>query len=341
MLNKEIRLDYLQNPKLDLELINMLCGEYNFNSIASNEEITHIESFREKLRIKFNKKHVMPFSFNTGGFLELFMHFDTIYFLPSIHYEVRKALELVSESKIIIKIPIDDIYGNLEDKFKNHKNKPNKTLVIAPLLNEDIFSINDFNNIRDIIGDTTFALDISYALALGLDIKYDANIYLINSASLALLNGVGLIASDKAYVSDIYRNNISKAIYFAIQKRSNSRFDFVSKDNDLLYSKLKEILGDDLMLFASNYPSNTLPLRFKFINTRNLIQHLYLDNIFIQSSQDCSLGVIQPSHTLLSLGFGMLKARELCTITFKELEEIDFLVDKISSSYKMIRLMEF
>lgn len=209
------------------------------------------------------------------------------------------------------------------------------------MLNEDIFSINDFNNIRDIIGDTTFALDISYALALGLDIKYDANIYLINSASLALLNGVGLIASDKAYVSDIYRNNISKAIYFAIQKRSNSRFDFVSKDNDLLYSKLKEILGDDLMLFASNYPSNTLPLRFKFINTRNLIQHLYLDNIFIQSSQDCSLGVIQPSHTLLSLGFGMLKARELCTITFKELEEIDFLVDKISSSYKMIRLMEF
>lgn len=340
MSNEEIRLDYLQNPKLDIDLINILCGEYNFNSIASNKENMRIESFREKLRLKFNKKHVMPFSFNLGGFLELFMHFNKIYFLPSLHYEIRQALEIVSSFKTIIKIPIDDIYGNLENEFKNCNNH-SKTLIIAPLLNEDIFSINDFSNIRNIINDAIFALDISYSLSLGLDIIDDADIYLVNSAPLALLNGVGLVASNNLYIKDIYRNNISEAIYLAIEKRLDSRLDSTNKDNCLLYSGLKEVLGDDLMLFADNYPPNVLPLRFRYINTRNLIQHLYLDNIFIQSSQDCSLGIIQPSYTLLSMGFSMLTARELCTITFKEIKNIDFLIDKFVNSYKMIRLMEF
>lgn len=341
MESEEIRLDYLQNPKLDKELIDILCKDYNFNSIVSTEETTNIEYFRDKLKKKFNKPCVVPFSFSVGGFLELFLQFKKIYFLPSLHYEIRKALEKLPQSIEIIKIPLDSTSGALGDVCIDSINdNSNDTLIIAPLINEDIFSINDFESISNIIKDATFALDISYSLALGLDIKYNADIYLINSSSLALLNGIGLIISNKTYSLDIYRNGISQAIYTAIEKR-NSLLQDSNKQNIILYERLKNELGDDIALFASNYPRNTIPIRFKHINTRNLIQHLYLDNIIVQSSQDCYLGIIKPSYTLLSMGFGEVKSRELCAITFKEIKNIDFVIDRIINSYKMIRLMEF
>ena len=47
------------------------------------------------LKKRFGKRSALPFSFTASGFVELFLGFKKIYFLPTIHYEIRRALEIV------------------------------------------------------------------------------------------------------------------------------------------------------------------------------------------------------------------------------------------------------
>lgn len=324
-MNEEIRLDFLQNPKIDYELCKL--GDYNFPSIASN--IDEIMSFRFKLANMFSKSFALPFNFNCTGFLELFLNFENIYFFNSSHYEIRKAALKASNFINVSPLKIDS--------FSDFK-PASKTLVIAPFINEDIFSFN--LDLKNAFPDATLALDISYALALGLKIP-PAHIYLANGAPLSLIDGMGIIILDEEYSSPIYKVGVSRAFYHAIIKRKEIAEIFNNKTNMEIFDKLKKSLGDDISLFASNFAPNTLPLRFKSINTRNLIQHLYLDNVYIQSSQDCYLRLGKPSYTLLSMGFSPSSARELCALSFKEILDVDSLVEKIIQSYKIIKLMDF
>ena len=324
-MNEEIRLDFLQNPKIDYELCKL--GDYNFPSIASN--IDEIMSFRFKLANMFSKSFALPFNFNCTGFLELFLNFENIYFFNSSHYEIRKAALKASNFINVSPLKIDS--------FSDFK-PASKTLVIAPFINEDIFSFN--LDLKNAFPDATLALDISYALALGLEIP-PAHIYLINGAPLSLIHGMGIIISNEEYSSPIYKLGVGKAFYYAIRKRKEIKNLFNHKTNMEIFNKLQKSLGDDVSLFASNFAPNTLPLRFKSINTRNLIQHLYLDNVYIQSSQDCYLRLGEPSYTLLSMGFTPSLARELCALSFKEILNLDSLVEKIIQSYKIIKLMDF
>ena len=336
---EEIRLDFLQNPKIDYELLQSLSCDYNLHSIANNDLLDRIMSFRSKLANMFFKSLSLPFSFNCAGFLELFLNFKNIYVFDSCNYEIRKASSIASNFINVYSIKLDSI--NIE----NNSNL-DSTLVIAPYMHEDIFSFNDILNLKSImkitLPNSLLALDISYALALGLDICKDlADIYLMNGVPLSLIRGMGIIISNKEYTSPLYQNAVSEAFYHAITKRRNIKNNFNNKTNIEIFNKLRQDLGDDIDLFASNFAPNTLPLRFKSINTRNLIQHLYLDDIYIQSSQNCHLRLGQPSHTLLSLGFNPSQARELCALSFIEIKDIDFVVDKIIQTYKIIKLMDF
>ena len=175
---------------------------------------------------------------------------------------------------------------------------------------------------------------------MGLEIERDkANILLVNATPLGLPRDFGLIIADKIYTSTIYKNGVSEAFLGAINERRAKKFSV-----DLsygLFEKLKSLFGKDIDLFTRDFAPHTLPLRLRHINTRYLIEHLYLDNIFIQASQDCALGFIKPSYTLLSLGFSPKQARELCAVSFEVLENADLVAQKIFESYKMIRLMEF
>lgn len=330
----EIRLDFLQNPPLDRELSSLLIPDFNFSSIATKE--LSMQSYRDKIKDKFNKDFVSPFNFLSGGFLELFVNFNTIYYVPSLHYEARNALNLISKFIVIKSISLLDLESNLM-KIDNNTNEvdKNKTLVILPFINEDIFSINKIPKIKNM----KFAIDISYALRLGLDVAEEiknADIVLLNGATFGLPNGFGFIISDKIYTSYLYKKGVSEAFYKVLQVHIKT-----DKTNMELFSKLQESLGDDVSLFANNFAPNTLPVRFKHINTRNLIQHLYLNNIYLQSSQDCYLGFIKPSNTLISMGFGHVVARELCAITFDKMDDISYIANHLSESYKMIRLMDF
>ena len=175
---------------------------------------------------------------------------------------------------------------------------------------------------------------------MGLEIERDkANILLVNATPLGLPRDFGLIIADKIYTSTIHKNGVSEAFLGAINERRAKKFSV-----DLsygLFEKLKSLFGKDIDLFTRDFAPQTLPLRLRHINTRYLIEHLYLDNIFIQASQDCALGFIKPSYTLLSLGFSPKQARELCAVSFEVLENADLVAQKIFESYKMIRLMEF
>lgn len=325
----EIRLDYLQNPPLDKALTEIINPNFTFSSIADKEHFERVESARNALKKHFGKQYALPFSFTSSGFVELFLQFKKIYFLPTLHYEIRRALEIVRP--FVALQEITDLTKNL-DSMTNK----DSTLFIAPLINEDIFSVNQIPEIRN----ATLALDISYALALGLEIERDkANILLVNATPLGLPRDFGLIIADKIYTSTIHKNGVSEAFLGAINERRAKKFSV-----DLsygLFEKLKSLFGKDIDLFTRDFAPHTLPLRLRHINTRYLIEHLYLDNIFIQASQDCTLGFIKPSYTLLSLGFSPKQARELCAVSFEVLENADLVAQKIFESYKMIRLMEF
>lgn len=325
----EIRLDYLQNPPLDKALTELINPNFTFSSIADKEHFERVESARNALKKHFGKQYALPFSFTSSGFVELFLQFKKIYFLPTLHYEIRRALEIVRP--FVALQEITDLTKNLDSTTNK-----DSTLFIAPLINEDIFSVNQIPEIRN----ATLALDISYALALGLEIERDkANILLVNATPLGLPRDFGLIIADKIYTSTIHRNGVSEAFLGAINERRAKKFSV-----DLsyeLFEKLKSLFGKDIDLFTRDFAPQTLPLRLRHINTRYLIEHLYLDNIFIQASQDCALGFIKPSYTLLSLGFSPKQARELCAVSFEVLENADLVAQKIFESYKMIRLMEF
>lgn len=325
----EIRLDYLQNPPLDKALAELINPNFTFSSIADKEHFERVESARNALKKHFGKQYALPFSFTSSGFVELFLQFKKIYFPPTLHYEIRKALEIVRP--FVALQEITDLTKNLDSTTNK-----DSTLFIAPLINEDIFSVNQIPEIRN----ATLALDISYALALGLEIECDkANILLVNATPLGLPRDFGLIIADKIYTSTIHKNGVSEAFLGAINERRAKKFSV-----DLsygLFEKLKSLFGKDIDLFTHDFAPQTLPLRLRHINTRYLIEHLYLDNIFIQASQDCALGFIKPSYTLLSLGFSPKQARELCAVSFEVLENADLVAQKIFESYKMIRLMEF
>lgn len=325
----EIRLDYLQNPPLDKALTELINPNFTFSSIADKEHFERVESARNALKKHFGKQYALPFSFTSSGFVELFLQFKKIYFLPTLHYEIRRALEIVRP--FVALQEITDLTKNLDSTTNK-----DSTLFIAPLINEDIFSVNQIPEIRN----ATLALDISYALALGLEIERDkANILLVNATPLGLPRDFGLIIADKIYTSTIHKNGVSEAFLGAINERRAKKFSV-----DLsygLFEKLKSLFGKDIDLFTRDFAPQTLPLRLRHINTRYLIEHLYLDNIFIQASQDCALGFIKPSYTLLSLGFSPKQARELCAVSFEVLENADLVAQKIFESYKMIRLMEF
>lgn len=325
----EIRLDYLQNPPLDKALTELINPNFTFSSIADKEHFERVESARNALKKHFGKQYALPFSFTSSGFVELFLQFKKIYFLPTLHYEIRRALEIVRP--FVALQEITDLTKNLDSTTNK-----DSTLFIAPLINEDIFSVNQIPEICN----ATLALDISYALALGLEIERDkANILLVNATPLGLPRDFGLIIADKIYTSTIHRNGVSEAFLGAINERRAKKFSV-----DLsygLFEKLKSLFGKDIDLFTRDFAPQTLPLRLRHINTRYLIEHLYLDNIFIQASQDCALGFIKPSYTLLSLGFSPKQSRELCAVSFEVLENADLVAQKIFESYKMIRLMEF
>lgn len=325
----EIRLDYLQNPPLDKALAELINPNFTFSSIADKEHFERVESARNALKKHFGKQYALPFSFTSSGFVELFLQFKKIYFLPTLHYEIRRALEIVRP--FVALQEITDLTKNLDSTTNK-----DSTLFIAPLINEDIFSVNQIPEIRN----ATLALDISYALALGLEIERDkANILLVNATPLGLPRDFGLIIADKIYTSTIHKNGVSEAFLGAINERRAKKFSV-----DLsyeLFEKLKSLFGKDIDLFTRDFAPQTLPLRLRHINTRYLIEHLYLDNIFIQASQDCALGFIKPSYTLLSLGFSPKQARELCAVSFENLGDMDLVAQKIFESYKMIRLMEF
>lgn len=336
---KEIRLDYLQNPPLNRNFSSLFMPSYNFSSIASKERNNQMEGFRNKLKNKFDKLNALPFNFSSGGFVELFSKFSKIYYTTSLHYEIRVALDSISKFVETIKIPLQSLENGMLEADIGIRSDLLKDdiLMIVPLINEDIFSINKIPEIRN----ATLALDISYAVALGLEIDNSlADIFLINSTPLGLLEHKGVILSNKPYTSMIYKNGVSEAFYHVIESRILERKSMQNNVNLMLFDKLKSMLGKDIALFVNDFAPNTLPLRFKHINTRHLIEHLYLDNIYIQSSQDCYLGFIKPSYTLTSLGFGMLTSRELCAITFNLLEDLDFIASKLAQSYQMIRLME-
>ncbi len=332
---KEIRLDYLQNPPLNLELSNLFLPNYHFDSIADKNNASFMDMKRDSIKAFFKKDFALPFSFTAGGFAEVFLQFKKIYFLPTLHYEIRRALQVVSPFVEVIKL--DSTQAFLECDNTLDSAKKDEILMILPLVNEDIFNLNAITKIRN----ATTCLDISYALALGLEIVQEADIFVINAMSLGLPRDFGLIISHKSYTSNIYKKGVSEAIFMAITERKNA-FKNANKDENLhFFEALKSHFGKDISLFCDDFMPHTLPLRLRYINTRYLIEHLYLDNIFIHASQDCSLGFIKPSHTLLSMGFSPLVARELCAVSFYKIYDINLVAEKIFESYKMIRLMEF
>lgn len=329
---KEIRLDYLQNPPLS-DFARCILPQHAFSSIANKGDSAHIESQRNALKSHFGKANAMPFNFSAGGFAEIFLQFKKIYFPPALHYEIRRALDIVRP--FVTQIALDST--NRVTEITTPPHDKDSTLIIAPLINEDIFTRNAIPQVPN----ATLALDISYALALGLSVESNADILFANATPLGLVRDFGLIISDRIYTSTIHKRGVSEAFLGAINERRAKFVNADSAQNLAFFEILKSHFGKDIDLFARDFAPHTLPLRFRHINTRYLIEHLYLENIFAQPAQDCALGFVKPSHTLLAQGFSPVQARELCAVSFERLCDMELLAQKLFESYRMIRLMEF
>lgn len=323
-----IRLDFLQNPPLDSTLNALLLKDFNFNSIALKNEASDFG-----LKARFNKNEIALFSFSIGGFIELFLHFKRIYFAPSLHFSARAALDSLNNIIEIHELNLGDLKKNLLDLDSSlNPHLRDETLIILPSINEDIFSQNEIPKISN----ATLALDISYECRLGEFSDIGADILLLNSAVFGLINNLGLIIANKKYTKISIQNGLLEAFSKALDKKIK-----LDSSNKKLFSILKNELGKNIDVFCQNYAPNTLPLRFRHINTRFLIEHLYLEDIFISPNYECQIGLYKPSNVLKSLGFGEMAARELCAISFERLENVDFVAEKLINAYKIILLMEF
>lgn len=105
------------------------------------------------------------------------------------------------------------------------------------------------------------------------------------------------------------------------------------------FESLKAKLQDNIGLFAPLHLSapNTLALRLKHIKAREIIQALQIEGIYAINGLDCLYGNAKPSFVLQSMGYEEAQCRELISISYVDLKDIESIATSIANAYLQLR----
>lgn len=318
-----MHLDLLQNPPLtDSNAILLARRTQNIPPI-SQEIFKKNQKDIRALSAYFGGEGGGNFSFLSGDFVELFLRLGNqkVAFAISNHQQAYQAYKLAQKFSHLFPITPSCQSGIIEEI-------PYCDVCIIPLINQDLLTYNPIDRLKTQgikkNPNMIFIIDISYALARGEKITTricSQSILLCDGESLGFLRGYGVflchdhlshLFSPIRYIDGFYQVFLEE-----IQKRENSPKPQDQKEQ--IYLEFKQELGEDVGLFApfDFAMPNTLALRLKNIKARNLLQSLFLEEIFAINGQECLFGFSSPSFVLQEMGYTQLQARELLSLSFE------------------------
>lgn len=358
---KEVRLDFLANFPQNHKANTLLHSQNvpNPNTLDS-AYLSQLSQDSKNLASLFSKTHAHSFNYTSSDFFTLFS------ILQTHHFHIILSVSLHQQSLYAARLcqNITLISPNQQGIIQSIPPLPNKKNLafFLPFVNQDILTQNPIESLLEVILHTYpnafIFLDISL-LASVLDstqlkrlstLSHPQILFLCNAESIGLSRPSGFILSDlnkleNNHILDdffqlqLLRPNLFKAAYIALQDILQSLKIKDSKNE--FYTKLKNLLGENLSLFApleSTLP-NALPLRFSHIKARLLIQALSVEGIFAINGQDCLFGNAKPSFVLASQRYDEPSTRELLSISYNDEIKLDSITQCLSNAY--LQLTQF
>ena len=361
-----IHLDFLANFPLNKSANALLFEDsYPKPNIFDNAFVRDLKADSAHLSAMFNKTHAHSFDYSCGEFLclfsTLFSHHYHIVLAPSFSQQSFYAAHTfqtmhkdglsfmpLSQQGIIESLPVLNI-------------RPNEPIVFfLPIINQDVLSINPIESmIEQILCAYPHALifcDISLFLSTLTQahleslrlLKHKKLLFMCNAEHIGLMRKCGFILSElsdgeipalKAYFdTQLLRPNLFKAAITAIEDILALPPSIDTKAQ--FFTSLQSHLKDDMALFVPyhllNSP-NALALRFKGIKARLLIESLQIAGIYAINGQDCLFGNAKPSFVLHSMGYDEPQCRELLSVSYKHLDDIESITSHIASAYLQLR----
>lgn len=341
-----MRLDKVQNPPLKPTLNAFLLNRTTQNLLPiSQASFARNQTHLRALSAFFGGVDGGNFGFLSGDFVELFIRLKDFHvgFAISNHQQAYQAYELCKTLCKITPIIPSQSEGIITSL-------PKCDIYLLPYINQDLLTKNPIPYLKSLAlaqnPQARFVIDISYALQRGEELEFDLSdgdsIFLCDGESLGFLRGCGVfLGSPQAhsfFAPTRYIDGFYQALLHEIQalrsipKLPNQNFAF--------FEQLHHILGKDLDLFApiQHCLPNTLPLRFRGIKARTLLQSLYLDHLFAINGQACLFGFLTPSFVLQEMGYPTSCARELLSISFESIQPA--IIQTLAEHYRRIKTME-
>lgn len=346
-----MRLDFLQNYPLNPEANAILINSAYPNLSALNP--TEMSIFKQKsaeFASIFGGNMAFPFGFGCSDYLALFSQISSkIAYATSNHQQAHTAVKLLKNQPF--KLTPNSKSGKIELDIIDDALNENCDCFIIPFVNQDILTINDIIAIKEKLQkklkDFILIIDISYAQSSQIPIPniLDTHtIFLLNSESIGLLRGNGIIIAKDFFIPNIFPQNLANVKLFdaATWAVKNPMIKLANSTDSKIffYNKLKDILKENLSLFAplENTLPNALPLRFHSIKARIFLQSLLIAKIYAINGQECLFGFSKPSFVLQEMGYSQTQSRELISISYTNLEdkEITSLIKTLAHTYTQI-----
>lgn len=346
-----MRLDFLQNYPLNPKANTILMNSAYPNISALNpSEIADFKQKSVEFANIFGGNMAFHFGFGCSDWLALFSQIQNkIAYATSNHQQAYTALKLLKNEpfKLTPNLKSGKIEMNVIDEAINK----NCSCFVIPFVNQDILTLNNIIAIKEKLQkkleDFILIIDISYAQSSQIpipDILDTRTIFLLNSESIGLLRGNGIIIGKDFITPNIFPQNLANIKLFdaAIEAIKNPTIELsnIMDKKIIFYNKLKDILKDNLSLFAplENTLPNALPLRFHSIKARVFLQSLLIAKIYAINGQECLFGLSRPSFVLQEMGYSQTQSRELISISYINLEDKDLnpLIKTLADTYKQI-----
>lgn len=367
---QEIRLDFLANFPLNNQA-NAIFNTHTYSNLNTLDSavLEKLKKDSKKLAALFGKEYAQSFNYSCGDFMALFTllskHYN-VFLAAGLHQQSFYAAQIIHALNITIFATAQDLLQLLESKNIRSLQKP--PIFFIPIINQDILTQNPINTIIDSIfsihKNALIFLDISLFMSIARTkdlqslrsiLTHPQVIALCNIENIGLMRSGGFLLYDKQNLEEkdpqicpllneymnitLTRPSLFEAAHFAIEQILQKQE--ISHVKTLFFEALQERLGENVGLFAPLEQSaiNALPLRFKGIKARMLIQSLNVHRIYAINGQDCLFGNAKPSFVLQCMGYDELTCRELLSVSFESLNDIHKCAQIIAQSYNSLRML--
>lgn len=347
-----MRLDFLQNHPLNKEINDVLINlNYPNPSPINPKDYELINQDRIKLADYFNTNMIFNFNNLASSWCEFLLKLSRYY---KIAYSISNHQQSYQAQKILTTKPFylipDKNSGIIEKQSLEIALDLGANCFIIPFVNQDILTLNKIEEIKfflkQSLKDFLLICDISYFInfsKLNNDLLDKNTIFILDGSSIGLIQGYGVMITKDFEKQDIFSNDLKNPKLFeAILKALKTIKIPKNNTQNEFYNILKEFFKEDLNTFAplENTFFNSLPLCFKGIKARHLLQALLIQKIHAINGQECLFGLAKPSFVLQEMGYSEARSRELLSISYHHIDDMEKTAKILTQTYKQIKALE-